>query len=209
MSLLFFFLSLLVAIALTFYFDQPKRQPFYFLFSLAHWKHHVNCCCSCVHFLSKGLDSNFELINESNRILFFTAFGRSWEKMNATTNGGGMGGFQSPVMNGSGGEQQIIQQDLIRTQQVDAVQNAALTLMGQDEGNICDLENILRSRQASDNYAKALNQFQRLRASSLPARLFDEFNNVRAKCFMGIFPEINRVWVTIDNRLFLWDFIEG
>lgn len=23
---------------------------------------------------------------------------------------------------------------------------------------------------------------------------------------MGVFPEINRVWVTIDNKLFLWNF---
>lgn len=28
------------------------------------------------------------------------------------------------------------------------------------------------------------------------------------KCFMGIFPEIDRAWMTIDNKLFLWDFQE-
>jgi nuclear pore complex protein Nup155 len=27
---------------------------------------------------------------------------------------------------------------------------------------------------------------------------------------MGIFPEINRVWMTIDNRLYLWNYeMEG
>lgn len=25
---------------------------------------------------------------------------------------------------------------------------------------------------------------------------------------MGIFPEIDRAWMTIDNKLFLWDFKE-
>lgn len=25
---------------------------------------------------------------------------------------------------------------------------------------------------------------------------------------MGIFPEIDRAWMTIDNKLFLWDFQE-
>lgn len=26
---------------------------------------------------------------------------------------------------------------------------------------------------------------------------------------LGIFPEINRVWVTIDQEFFLWDYSEG
>jgi nuclear pore complex protein Nup155 len=26
---------------------------------------------------------------------------------------------------------------------------------------------------------------------------------------MGLMPEIDRAWVTIDNRLFLWDYVEG
>lgn len=26
---------------------------------------------------------------------------------------------------------------------------------------------------------------------------------------MGLMPEIDRAWVTIDNKLFLWDYVEG
>lgn len=26
---------------------------------------------------------------------------------------------------------------------------------------------------------------------------------------MGIFPEIERAWFTVDNRLFLWDYVDG
>ena len=29
------------------------------------------------------------------------------------------------------------------------------------------------------------------------------------KCFMGLFPEINRAWITIDNRIFLWNYLNG
>jgi len=29
------------------------------------------------------------------------------------------------------------------------------------------------------------------------------------KCFMGLFPEIGRAWLTIDNRLFLWNYEDG
>lgn len=36
--------------------------------------------------------------------------------------------------------------------------------------------------------------------------------NIDAQNFhrkLGIFPEINRVWVTIDQEFFLWDYSEG
>lgn len=36
--------------------------------------------------------------------------------------------------------------------------------------------------------------------------------NIDAQNFhrkLGVFPEINRVWVTIDQEFFLWDYSEG
>ncbi len=32
---------------------------------------------------------------------------------------------------------------------------------------------------------------------------------LECKCFMGLFPEIRRAWLTIDNRLFLWSYADG
>lgn len=32
---------------------------------------------------------------------------------------------------------------------------------------------------------------------------------VRPHCCMGIFPEIQRAWITLNNRLLLWDYTEG
>ncbi|RKP01615.1 hypothetical protein CXG81DRAFT_11769, partial [Caulochytrium protostelioides] len=40
----------------------------------------------------------------------------------------------------------------------------------------------------------------------LPDVLYDQYLMLECRCFMGLFPEINRAWVTIDNRLFLWDY---
>lgn len=32
---------------------------------------------------------------------------------------------------------------------------------------------------------------------------------LECRCFMGLFPEIGRVWITIDHRLFLWNYSDG
>ena len=29
------------------------------------------------------------------------------------------------------------------------------------------------------------------------------------KTFMGILPEIKRVWMTVDTDLYLWDYMDG
>jgi nuclear pore complex protein Nup155 len=31
--------------------------------------------------------------------------------------------------------------------------------------------------------------------------------DIEYKCFMGLFPEINRAWITIDKKLYIWDYI--
>ncbi|KAG0342823.1 hypothetical protein BG004_005583 [Podila humilis] len=50
---------------------------------------------------------------------------------------------------------------------------------------------------------------RRKRAISLPDNLFEQYNLIQCRCFMGLFPEINRVWITIDHRLFLWNYSDG
>jgi hypothetical protein len=34
-------------------------------------------------------------------------------------------------------------------------------------------------------------------------------SDLEYKSFMGLFPEIQRAWLTIDNRLFLWNYEDG
>lgn len=44
---------------------------------------------------------------------------------------------------------------------------------------------------------------------NIPDRIFEQYN--RTECFtqMGLFAEIQRAWITVDNRLFLWDYLSG
>ena len=43
----------------------------------------------------------------------------------------------------------------------------------------------------------------------LPDALFEQYDMLECKCFMGLFPEIHRAWLTIDHRLFLWNYEDG
>lgn len=40
----------------------------------------------------------------------------------------------------------------------------------------------------------------------LPAAFTSQYSTVRYKSFMGLFPEINRAWLTVDERVFLWGY---
>ena len=43
----------------------------------------------------------------------------------------------------------------------------------------------------------------------LPPALVEAYRTLTCSCFMGLFPEIRRAWVTVDNKLFLWNYEEG
>ncbi|KAJ1954034.1 hypothetical protein IWQ62_005855, partial [Dispira parvispora] len=51
--------------------------------------------------------------------------------------------------------------------------------------------------------------FQKSRTVPLPDALFDQYDLLSCRCCMGLFPEIHRVWITIDHRLFLWNYESG
>ncbi|KAJ2081038.1 hypothetical protein H4R24_002653 [Coemansia sp. RSA 988] len=40
----------------------------------------------------------------------------------------------------------------------------------------------------------------------LPDALFEQYDLLECRCFMGLFPEIRRAWITVDHRLFLWNY---
>lgn len=41
---------------------------------------------------------------------------------------------------------------------------------------------------------------------TLPQNFSSQFPNVQYRSFMGLFPEIRRAWLTVDNKLFLWAY---
>ncbi|KAG1862206.1 nucleoporin [Suillus subluteus] len=51
--------------------------------------------------------------------------------------------------------------------------------------------------------------FQKRRLVGIPEALFQYYNTTNVTSHMGLIPEIERVWISIDHKLFLWDYIEG
>lgn len=51
--------------------------------------------------------------------------------------------------------------------------------------------------------------FQKRRLIGIPESLFQFYNTTDIVSHMGLLSEIERVWVAIDHKLFLWDYMEG
>ncbi|KAG9314302.1 nucleoporin [Chiua virens] len=51
--------------------------------------------------------------------------------------------------------------------------------------------------------------FQKRRLLGIPDALFQYYNTTSVTSHMGLLPEIDRVWISIDHKLFLWDYIHG
>ena len=41
---------------------------------------------------------------------------------------------------------------------------------------------------------------------TMPRQVLSMYREVHNASYMGLLPEINRAWVTIDNRLYLWNY---
>lgn len=37
----------------------------------------------------------------------------------------------------------------------------------------------------------------------------NSFTDMQCNCMMGVFPEISRAWLTIDNDIFMWNYEDG
>lgn len=71
----------------------------------------------------------------------------------------------------------------------------------------------LNPQDLDDNYNFAYNQglgdftrFEEVFSLNLPDKFFEEYNQSKANFKMGMFREINRVWLAMDNRLVLWNY---
>lgn len=51
----------------------------------------------------------------------------------------------------------------------------------------------------------AFTPFERQQVINIPDEILKEASKTEIKSDMGIFPEINRCWITIDNKLILWN----
>ncbi|KAL0487544.1 nucleoporin Nup155 [Acrasis kona] len=53
------------------------------------------------------------------------------------------------------------------------------------------------------------NIFTEKQFAILPEPLFEQYSKLEYKCYMGLFPEIHRAWVTIDNKFYSWSYLDG
>ncbi|CUS21537.1 LAQU0S03e04830g1_1 [Lachancea quebecensis] len=52
----------------------------------------------------------------------------------------------------------------------------------------------------------AFTPFERTQVMNVPDEILREASRTEMKSDMGLFPELNRCWITIDNKLILWNF---
>ncbi|KAJ3361101.1 hypothetical protein GGF32_007788 [Allomyces javanicus] len=43
----------------------------------------------------------------------------------------------------------------------------------------------------------------------LPAALAAQYDRLECRTYMGLFPDIDRAWITVDHRLFFWDYLRN
>ncbi|KAF9015084.1 nucleoporin [Cyathus striatus] len=127
----------------------------------------------------------------------------------------------------SGSEHTQSRRNIISTRQVQpqkppsvdlpALQNASRVLLdhfNQDAQIIPDLgEAITNSGQVSVSYSIFPDDirvpYQKRRFVGIPDGLFQYYDSASVTSNMGIMPQIERVWITIDHKLFLWDYNDG
>ncbi|KAK0208086.1 nucleoporin [Desarmillaria ectypa] len=51
--------------------------------------------------------------------------------------------------------------------------------------------------------------FQKRKLVGIPDALFQHYSNTNVNTRMGLMPEIERTWISVENKLLLWDYVEG
>ncbi|TFK41242.1 nucleoporin [Crucibulum laeve] len=98
-----------------------------------------------------------------------------------------------------------------------ALQSASRVLLEQftkDAQIIPDLgESLTAHGQVSASYSVFPDDirvpYQKRRFVGIPDGLFQYYENTNVTSHMGLMPEIERVWISIDHKLFLWDYNDG
>ncbi|ORY76962.1 putative nucleoporin [Protomyces lactucae-debilis] len=57
--------------------------------------------------------------------------------------------------------------------------------------------------------APAWQPFARSEIVNIPDTIFEQYNSTECYTQMGLFGDIQRAWITVDNRLYLWNYADG
>jgi nuclear pore complex protein Nup155 len=48
--------------------------------------------------------------------------------------------------------------------------------------------------------------YSRINNYTIPDVIFEQYNRATSHTKMGLFADIRQAWLTVDNRLYLWDY---
>ncbi|XP_064606018.1 nuclear pore complex protein Nup155-like [Liolophura sinensis] len=68
-----------------------------------------------------------------------------------------------------------------------------------------DYPSLIDARVSMDT----LRELSDVKRVPLPPELVEQFGRMQCRCTTGFFPEIERVWLTIDSDIFVWRFEDG
>ncbi|KAH0608129.1 uncharacterized protein H6S33_002181 [Morchella sextelata] len=77
------------------------------------------------------------------------------------------------------------------------------------EARYPQLDDIVSQGQSSDYdlpRSPAWEPFQRLFSHTIPDSIFEQYNRATSHTLMGLFAELKQAWITVDNRLYMWDY---
>ncbi|KAG5421879.1 NUP170 [Candida metapsilosis] len=57
-----------------------------------------------------------------------------------------------------------------------------------------------------ENGLKEFSRFEKVEQIDLPDNIFEQHNQTECTTKMGLFPEIERTWLAVDNKLMLWNY---
>lgn len=84
------------------------------------------------------------------------------------------------------------------------IEDKIYRIMEEDE-KFQDMYEGLRST-GNGTYNYDQRRFIKRTSIRVPQQIREQFDNIKEVSYMGLFPKINRAWITFDNKLFLWDY---
>lgn len=79
-------------------------------------------------------------------------------------------------------------------------------------GDLYGPNNLSKSSGVDNYYFDAesglgpFSRFEKVSQVDLPDKFFEEYNTTECLTKMGLFPEINRSWIVVDNKLVFWNY---
>lgn len=87
--------------------------------------------------------------------------------------------------------------------------HAIETELSHDETTDKILDNLTSDMSKQGNYHFDRTGLNWIRSRGIPKGILDQYQHLQCKTFVGLLPEINRAYITVDEKIFLWNYTEG